>query len=298
QDSWGPYNQTLFANADLYQNYQLGNPITVTLLATPAHWQDRLNANLGVYAQDVWTLKRLTVTAGGRWDYVNEQVTGQPAQSGRFANIPAFGEILLPKWKSFSPRTAIVYDLFGNAKTAVKFGYNRFAAAATTTFASLYNPAAATNLQLQPTANWTDLNKNDVAEGTLGCVYLTPGCEINFAQVPRNFGVVALARPDPGLKRPYTDQFNVGVTHELMQGVSVSADWFHNENRNIVERNNVLRPGVFANGTVTNPNYRAVTVFSPLDGSPITMYDPISVAVNQAVQNVDTNDSNIKQSYT
>src|SRR5438105_10416256 len=37
QDSWGPYNQTLRANADLYQNYQLGNPITVTLLATPAH---------------------------------------------------------------------------------------------------------------------------------------------------------------------------------------------------------------------------------------------------------------------
>src|SRR5437867_5398520 len=213
QDSWGPYNQTLFANADLYQNYQLGNPITVTLLATPAHWQDRLNANLGVYGQDVWTLKRLTVTAGGRWDYVNEQVTGQPAQSGRFANIPAFGEILLPKWKSFSPRTAIVYDLFGNAKTAVKFGYNRFAAAATTTFASLYNPAAATNLQLQPAASWTDLNKNDVAEGAPGCVYLTPGCEINFAQVPRNFGVVALATPDPGLKRPFTDQVNVGVTH-------------------------------------------------------------------------------------
>src|SRR5438094_5990509 len=83
-----------------------------------------------------------------------------------------------------------------------------------------------------------------------------------------------------------------------MQGVSVSADWFHNENRNIVERNNVLRPGVFANCTVTNPNYRAVTVFSPLDGSPVTMYDPISVAVNQAVQNIDTNDSRIKQSYS
>jgi hypothetical protein len=298
QDSWGAYNQTLRANADLYQNYQLGNPITVTLLATPAHWQDRLNTNLGIYGQDVWTITRLTVTAGLRWDYVSEQVTGQPAQSGRFANIPAFDDIQLPKWKNFSPRTAIVYDPFGTAKTAVKFGYNRFAAAATTTFASLYNPAAATNLQLQPTANWTDLNKNDVAEGAPGCVYLTPGCEINFAQVPRNFGVVALARPDPGLERPYTDQFNVGASHELMHGVSVSADWFHNENRNIVERNNVLRPGTFANGTVTNSNYRAVTVFSPLDGSPITMYDPISVAVNQAVQNVDTNDSNIKQSYT
>src|SRR3954471_15172067 len=56
QDSWGPYNQNLRANADLYQNYVtnaqgIPAPSTVTLLATPSHWQDRLNANLGIYGQ-------------------------------------------------------------------------------------------------------------------------------------------------------------------------------------------------------------------------------------------------------
>src|SRR6185369_11607426 len=45
KDSWGPYNQTLRANADLYQNYLtnaqgIPAPATVTLLATPSHWQD------------------------------------------------------------------------------------------------------------------------------------------------------------------------------------------------------------------------------------------------------------------
>ena len=59
----------------------------------------------------------------------------------------------------------------------------------------------------------------------------------------------------------------------------------------------MLRPGIYSNGTVTNPSYRAVTVFSPIDGKPVTMYDPITAAVNAAVQNVDTNDSAIKQSY-
>jgi hypothetical protein len=63
------------------------------------------------------------------------------------------------------------------------------------------------------------------------------------------------------------------------------------------ERNNTLRPGTFSNGTVQNANYRAVTVFSPIDGHAITMYDPISAAVNQAVANVDTNDANVKQAY-
>src|SRR5436309_265306 len=35
QNSWGPYNQTAWANADLYQNYLNGDPDTLTLLATP-----------------------------------------------------------------------------------------------------------------------------------------------------------------------------------------------------------------------------------------------------------------------
>src|SRR5258708_36080287 len=58
QDSWGPYNQNLRANADLYQNYTtnattgLPQPSTVTLLATPSISQDRLNANLGIFGQD------------------------------------------------------------------------------------------------------------------------------------------------------------------------------------------------------------------------------------------------------
>src|SRR4029077_10903328 len=60
QDSWGPYNKSLRATADLYQNYVtspvpgLPQPNTVTLRATSplTVWQDRLNANLGIYGQD------------------------------------------------------------------------------------------------------------------------------------------------------------------------------------------------------------------------------------------------------
>jgi hypothetical protein len=65
----------------------------------------------------------------------------------------------------------------------------------------------------------------------------------------------------------------------------------------MMERNNVLRPGTYANGTVSNASYKPVTVFSPIDGKAITMYDTVSTAVAQAVQNVDSNDSNVKQAY-
>jgi len=296
QDSWGPYNQTAWANADLYQNYLPGGAI-VTLLATPARWKDRLNANLAIYGQDAWTLGRITITYGLRWEYVSEQVSGQPAQHGRFANIPAFGDIHLPIWRTFSPRTAVVYDPFGQGKTAIRFGFNRFEAAATTTLASLYNPA--NMAAVQATAAWTDLNKDDIADGSLGCVYLTPGCEINFANVPKNFGTISLSTFDPKLQRPYSLAYNLGVSHELFPGVAVTAEWFRGYAKNILERNNILRPGTMTGpASVSNPNYRPVTVFSPIDGSAITMYDPISPAVQQAVANVDTNDPNIRNVYT
>jgi hypothetical protein len=59
-----------------------------------------------------------------------------------------------------------------------------------------------------------------------------------------------------------------------------------------------LRPGTInADGTVTNPSYRPVTIFSPIDGHAITMYDTVSKAAQQAVQNVDGNDPNLTQRY-
>ena len=115
--------------------------------------------------------------------------------------------------------------------------------------------------------------------------------------MPKNFGVISLASPDPNIKRPYVDQTNLGVTHQIMNGVSVTAEWYHNVSKNQFERTNTSRPGTYSNGTVQNSNYRSFNIFSPIDGTPITMYDPINAAVNSAVTNVDSTDPDIKQTY-
>ncbi len=58
----------------------------------------------------------------------------------------------------------------------------------------------------------------------------------------------------------------------------------------------MLSPGTYDNGAGDQRGYRPVTIFSPIDGTPVTMYDVLQPFATP-VQNVDTNDSRVKQSY-
>ena len=282
-DSWGPYYRWNTANADLYQVYNNGVPLSVSVLNTPLQTGEYLDANMGLYGQDAWRLNRLTINLGVRFDYLRQHVIGEPAQTGRFENSVAYGDIQLPVWKDVSPRTSIVYDVSGNGKTAVRAGFNKYMTAATTGFAQIYNPTALITQSLA----WTDLNSDDIAQGERGCVYRTAGCEIDFSSLPANFGVRALSTFDSNLSRPYQLMYNVGVSHEVLPGTSVTAEYFHSDFKNLIARNNVARSAA---------DYTLVNVFSPIDGSVVPYYN-VSAAKSAAVTNVDSNDPNLTRKY-
>ena len=283
-DQWGKYRRYNNANADLYQTYQNGLPLRVTVLNTPLEVQENLGANVGAYAQDQWNMGKLTLNYGLRFDYNHQYIVGQKAQVGRFANIAAYNDIDLPTWSNFSPRVSAVYNLSGDGKTAVRVGYNKFVTAQTTGFAQLYNPTALVTQQLA----WTDVNGNDIADGERGCVgYPTVGCEINFAGLPSNFGVRSLSQFDPDLKRPYQLAFNAGVTHEVITGLTASFEYFRSDFRNITVRQNTLR---------TAASYDQVNVVSPIDGSEVPMWLPKPGVASQ-VANVDSTSDDMKRSY-
>ncbi len=304
QDSWGPYNQNLRANGDLYQNYTtnattgLPVPSTVTLLATPSHWQDRLNANLGIYGQDVMTFKRATITLGGRYEYISEQVTGQDAQVGRFVNIPAFGDIQMPTWKSFSPRTSIVYDLMGNGKTAIRFGYNRFGVAATTTLASLYDPAAGTIISAHRAVDRQERRRHRAGLATAATSRRTRPARSTSPGVPTNFGVVSLASPDPNLTRPYVDQFNLGVTREVDARRVGVGRVVPQRREELVRAQQRAASGHLLERHGDQPELPAGHGVQPDRRQGRSRCTTRSARRSTpAVQNVDTNDSNVKQSY-
>jgi hypothetical protein len=285
QWNWGPYENTRATNADLQQVYRSGVPSFVTVYNTPLRYMDRLNADVGLYAQDTWTLKRLTVNGGLRWEYLRSEVSDQESPGGRFVGERRFEAIPMPVWKDLAPRFGAVYDVFGNAKTALKVGLNRYNESRTTFFANIYNPLALTSRDL----TWTDLNRDDIAQGALGCVYQSPGCEINFAQLPTNFGQRQLNRVDPDFKRTYNVETTAGVQHELLPRVSVSTNFYRRTFHRLRVTDNLLR---------TMSDYTPVSVFNPLTGQPFTIYNTNLAAVPR-VDNFDTNaGSGRRQVYT
>ena len=81
-DQFGNYRRYNNANADLYQTYQNGVPLRVTVLNTPLEVQENLDANFGLYAQDSWNIGKLTVNYGLRFDYIKQRIVGQHAHAG------------------------------------------------------------------------------------------------------------------------------------------------------------------------------------------------------------------------
>jgi hypothetical protein len=277
-------------NADLQQVYAgttaaFTNPVSVTVYNTPLRYKDQLKADIGIFVQDSWSLNRLTINSGLRWEYLSHEVAEQSSGNGRFVDARQFAAIPMPTWKDFAPRFGVVYDLFGNAKTALKAGFNRYNESRTTFFANKYNPLALTS----QTLSWTDLNSDDIAQGERGCTYQTPGCEINFAQLPANFGVRSLAEVDPDFQRTYNLEYTAGIQHELLPRVSVAATYYRRQFYDLAVSDNLLR---------TPADYRGVEVVSPLDGSVFTAYTVATTAQLRQVQDFDTNaSSDRKQIY-
>jgi hypothetical protein len=296
QYQWGKFDHTYHQNADLYQYYRSAStgipfsvPSQVNVANTPIElFGENLNADLGLYAQDAWTLKRLTLNYGLRWEYLNSKVHSATSPQGRFAPVRSFDEVLdVPNWKDWAPRFAAVYDVFGDSRTAIKYSLNRYNRAQTTSIAAKYNPLVATATSL----SWTDLNGDDIAQGERGCVYRTPGCEINFASLSPNFGVRALNEYG-AYPRTWNLESGLEVQHEVIPQLSVTLSWFHgNFHNNTVTINRAYQT---TGDPAANPYYTPFTVYNPETGEAITAY---SRNVTLATDNLDTFDPNRKEIY-
>jgi carboxypeptidase family protein len=241
-------------NVNFYERYHDVNgvsvPFQVTLFNTPTEEFDRLNADLGVYLQDAWTLKRLTLTPGIRWEYFNASYPDEGVSLQQqaltlaegYAPRPLFPGQTMPTFKNWAPRFGASYDLFGNGRTALKASIAKYDAAfSTVTFPQAYNPMVLST----DTRNWL----NPAATNNV----FVPGVSQLGPSTNNSFGLLTRT-PDPGITRPYNVEMTASVQRELMPGVSVSGGFYHRHYYNLIYTDNTALDGPNAFTPVAVPN--------------------------------------------
>jgi carboxypeptidase family protein len=220
----GPADTDVWTNKDTFLTVRLGQPFSVSVRTTPYTTHERLVADLGVYAQDTWTIKRMTINAGLRWDYLNNKVEAQDAPASTWIGARHYDALTdVPNYKDLSPRLGIAYDLFGNGKTAVKATLSRYVQTSTVGTARQLNPI---NTSVNSaTRSWTDGSNGNPRDGIPQVGELGPLTNTAFGQV----NVATKYDPDTinGFDvRRNNWEISTTVSHELMSRVSAEVSYF------------------------------------------------------------------------
>jgi hypothetical protein len=241
-------------NAALVQRYRNGVPDSVSVAAHPSDAQSKVNHEAGIYVQDRWTMKRLTVNAGIRYEIVQAGVGATSSAAGRFIPARTTPELLpWPTFKDWAPRFNVVYDLFGNAKTALKASAGKYLSITGATQVALYNPIGISS----DVRNWSDRDLSGLSLATNGD-NIAQDNEIAPSTNPR-FGRAADLRADPNLAREYSWDYSIGVQHEILPRVSVAATWYHTTNKNLWANQDAF---------YTVNNWTRIDIANPCSGDP------------------------------
>lgn len=195
--------------------------------------QKRAVMSTALYVQDSYSLRRLTLVGGIRWERVEGWLPAQSSPTSRWfpegMQIPvrilgqdavytvrrSFDEVRqAPLWYHTGPRFSAIYDVHGNGKTALKFSAARYYDQIGTGTPGGINP----NGLLTQTYTWNDANGDLIFQG--GEQTGTP-----TTSLPGFATLQFIGRTTLDIDRPYRNEMTLGVDHELLPNVRLSASW-------------------------------------------------------------------------
>jgi hypothetical protein len=212
--------------------FNFGVPNQLTMYGVPLRGESLVKGELGLYAQDRWTINRWTFTGGIRYDGYRggypEQVRGPaPLQPTRNFTFPAVTSMSL---HDVTPRLGVAYDLFGTGKTAVKASLGKYVLGVST----IGNPAG---VSTTTTRTWNDFTfpAGDPRNGNFN-----PDCDLlNLQQNGECSTVASLAfgtltsipefNEDTRFgwgNRAYNWEFSTSVQHELIPRLGIDVGYF------------------------------------------------------------------------
>jgi hypothetical protein len=252
----GNFNMPVAAN--LSYTFNGLTPVSITERApytSETHVHDG-----GIYAQDRWTIDRLTLNLGIRWDFYS---TSYPSQTlgptvytpTRNVTFPA-GD--LASLNDVTPKLGVAYDLFGNGRTALKASLSKYVEQLTYTgtYGDSANPTQRTVQSV--TRQWNDIDQD-----------FTPDCDLTNPLLNGEclqISNLAFGNPIPSTtynpdmlkgwgQRGFNWETSVSVQHQLMPNVYVDGGYFRRWYGNFLATDNrALAPADFTGFSVTAPS--------------------------------------------
>jgi len=238
-----------------------GTPILVEQFAHPKLARVDFR-NSGIYAQDMWTINKVTLNIGVRYDMFDGWSPAQTTPGGVF--VPAFSALKksdTPTWRDISPRLGVAYDLTGDGKTALKFSTGRYVAGAGAGTVQPTNPVL--SIASSVTRSWGDANGDRIPqESEMG-----PLSNVLFGtpQPTRSFNDDMMTK-----NRQYTWQISAGVEREINANMGVSLTYFRTMHYNQTVNDNTK---------VTSADYSPYSILAPA-GVPVVGGTTISGLYN------------------
>lgn len=229
-DSPGLQKTRTYNFTPLAYRFNNGVPNQLTEYATPYDVHNVLDHDLGIFAQDRWTLNRLTLTGGVRFDWFKNSfgeghLYSGPLVPGRDVTFPEQDNL---NWKDITPRMGAVYDVFGNGKTALKVSLNKYLGGQGLNGIA-QDPNPVNTHVSNTTRTWNDANGNFVADCDLTNPAVNGECQ--QMTLPTFGTAVSTSTFDPDLlsgwgKRYYNWEFSVSGQHEIIPRVSIDIGYF------------------------------------------------------------------------
>ena len=264
-----------FWGIQTYNSPELNNAYNIRMLnGVPNQITERQNqymgikggvrAEMGAFVQDRWTVNRLTVNAGLRFDYNHtgwDEYHFGPGPLVPNRNFTVEEEDFY-KFKDFSPRVGAAYDIFGTGRTAVKVNIGKYGLALDPT----QGVPARDRIVPRVTRSWIDADRD-----------FTPDCDLinPLAQSPATTGSIDTCGQisdlrfgseiprattyDPAVltgwnARPNNWEFSTSVQHEVITGLGVDVGYFRRSYRNFtVSQNRAVTPADFTTYSIPVP---------------------------------------------